>query len=127
MTGKLPADLKMDPSSGKNQRFLPPISSGAIATGNRFILIRCAEHHPQGEGLGERTEGKRSLRRGPGVIRGQAGICDDGDCHKGEGVLRTSNAHPYKGERGVVGAAPYKGVTPFRQPSRAATYPAGEL
>ena len=39
-------------SSVKNRRFLTVICRGALATGKRLILIRCAAHHPQGEAFG---------------------------------------------------------------------------
>ncbi len=66
-----------DPSSVKNQRFLPAICRGALAPGKRLLLIRCALQHPRekplrpagavapkgrhGEGMPSPYEEKRSF------------------------------------------------------------------
>ena len=64
------AHLASPPGKLARHRFCVPMFYGAIATGNRLFLIRCAEHHPhpppravplpQGEGWGSFFEGIRS-------------------------------------------------------------------
>jgi len=46
----------MCPKNGNFYRTSPgpsghPMNQGALATGKRLILIRCAAHHPKGEGI----------------------------------------------------------------------------
>ena len=45
VTARIPLQSKIASSN----RFLPAMNCGALATGKRLILIRCAEHHPRGK------------------------------------------------------------------------------
>ena len=45
ITARIPLQSKIASSN----RFLPAMNCGALATGKRLILIRCAEHHPRGK------------------------------------------------------------------------------